>query len=150
MRASTNSSPAQLRGSSLCGECQHSLWRANNVSLAAKLAIILIAVGADEWRTGAHRRKNSIEHRMLSQSLSVNSSAPSPQRASSDGTINYIYYQAHCISHTHALGQSFFSCSRRRRRRHRSRLINPAAFIFSPVSRVVDGSNSPWPGNVTS
>jgi hypothetical protein len=148
MRASTNSSPAQLQGSSLCGDCQHSLWRANNVSLAAKLAIILIAVGADEWRTtGAHRRKNSIEHRTLSQSLSVNARAPSPQRAQS-----IIYYQAHCISHTHALGQSFFSCSRRRRR-HRSLVSHqPGRFYFLSRRQQsgVDGSNSPWPGNVTS
>jgi hypothetical protein len=33
--------------------CQRGeLSRATNVSLAAKLAIILIAPGADEWRTG--------------------------------------------------------------------------------------------------
>jgi hypothetical protein len=68
--------------------------------------------------------KNSIEHHALS--ITVRQRAPSPQRALMAQSI--IYYQAHCISHTHALGQSFFSCSRRRR--HRRSHHQPGRFYF--------------------
>jgi hypothetical protein len=135
-------------GALLCGECQHSLSRANNVSLAAKLAIILIAVGADEWRTGAHRRKK--QHRAPC-SLNHCPSTRTVAAKSSDGTINYILSGALHLPHTRP-GSIFFLLLPPSPPPPLSSSTRPLLFSLLSAewwSAVVHGSNLPWPGNVT-